>query len=120
MKRLLLTSLAAIALASPLRAEPPQITDVRVEKVGMVWNIHVTIRHPDTGWEHFADGWRVLDSQGNVLGERKLMHPHVTEQPFTRGLTGVVLPDGTREIFVKARCSKDGWSDDAVRVELQP
>ena len=120
MKRLFLATFAAVALAQPLRAEPPQITDVSVEKVGMVWNIHVTILHPDTGWDHYADGWKVLDSEGNVLGERRLMHPHVTEQPFTRGLTGMVLPDGTREIFVKARCSKDGWSDEAVRVELRP
>jgi hypothetical protein len=49
-----------------------------------------------------------------------LHHPHVNEQPFTRSLSNLDLPDGTREIFVKAHCSVDGWSSEAVRVELEP
>jgi len=86
----------------------------------MVWNIHVTLAHPDTGWDHYADGWEVLDAQGRRLGYRELMHPHVDEQPFTRSLSGVSIPDGTREILIRPRCSRDGWSGTAVRVELRP
>ena len=119
MKQLFLT-LAAVCLALPAYASDPKITKVKVEKVGMVWNVHVTIEHPDTGWDHYADGWEIYDAAGNLLGTRKLMHPHVNEQPFTRSLSGVVLPDGTREIFVKARCSLDGWAGEMVRVELSP
>lgn len=107
-------------LALPALADSPQVTDVRVEKVGMLWNIHVTVEHADTGWDHYADGWEVQDANGNVLAYRKLMHPHVEEQPFTRSISGVVIPDGTREIFVKAHCSVDGWASDLVRVELSP
>lgn len=112
--------LALCAAALPAIADPPRIVEVNVEKVGMVWNIHVTLEHADTGWDHYADAWRVMDAEGTVLGERVLMHPHVEEQPFTRSLTGIVLPDGTREIFVKARCSVDGWAEETVRVELDP
>src|SRR6056297_3229703 len=101
-------------------ADPPEITDVRVHKTGMVWSVHVELRHPDTGWDHYADGWEVLDAAGNRLGYRELMHPHVNEQPFTRSLSGVVIPDGTREIFVRPRCSVDGWSGSQKRVTLQP
>ena len=119
MKRLAAFFLAAL-LATPAFADDPEVLDVTVEKAGMVWNIHVTIRHPDTGWDHYADGWEVLDADGNRLGYRELMHPHVNEQPFTRSLSGVVIPDGTREIFVRARCSADGWADSKKRVALQP
>jgi len=119
MKRFFLT-FAAACVAFPVFASEPMITDVSVKKVGMVWNVHVTIEHADTGWEHYADGWDIYDAAGNLLGSRKLMHPHVDEQPFTRSLSGVVLPDGTREIFVKARCSLDGWSSEMMRVELSP
>ena len=115
-----LSLLLAGWLASPAVAADPQVVDVSVEKVGMLWSVHVTIRHPDSGWDHYADGWKVLDSAGNVLGVRELMHPHVEEQPFTRSLTGVVIPDGTREIFIEASCTEDGWAGEPVRVELQP
>lgn len=86
----------------------------------MMWSVHVTLEHPDTGWDHYADGWEIYDAEGNLLGKRELMHPHVNEQPFTRSLNGMVLPDGTREIFVRARCSVDGWSGEKTRVELSP
>lgn len=119
MKKLVAFFLAAL-LATPALAEDPKVLDVTVEKAGMVRNIHVTIRHPDTGWDHYADGWEVLDAAGNRLGYRELMHPHVNEQPFTRSLSGVVIPDGTREIFVRARCSVDGWAASQKRVALQP
>jgi hypothetical protein len=51
-----------------------------------------TLRHDDTGWDHFADRWEVLGPDGEVLATRILRHPHVDEQPFTRALRGVELP----------------------------
>jgi hypothetical protein len=44
-----------------------------------------------------------------VLGTRELLHPHETEQPFTRSLT-LALPGGGEGLVVRARCSQDGWS----------
>lgn len=113
-----LSSIAVSLCLSPAWADEPEITDVAVKKVGMVWNFRVTVRHPDTGWDHYADGWEILDSDGKQIGYRKLLHPHVEEQPFTRSLTGVVIPDGTREVFIRAKCSVDGWSGEKTRVEL--
>ena len=114
------TLVLGLAMAAPAFSSEPDVKGVKVEKVGMLWNIHVTLEHPDTGWDHYADGWEVLDSLGNSLAYRKLMHPHVEEQPFTRALSGVVIPDGTREIFIKVSCSKKGWSNNLTRVELSP
>ena len=28
------------------------------------WTFAVTVRHPDTGWEDYADGWDVLTPEG--------------------------------------------------------
>ncbi|SEL42198.1 hypothetical protein SAMN05443999_105158 [Roseovarius azorensis] len=110
--------LAACLIASVSAADEPQILDVAVAQSGTGWRVGVTIAHPDTGWDHYADGWEVLDSDGNRLGYRILHHPHVNKQPFTRSLNNLVLSDGAREIFVRAHCSVDGWSDETVRVEL--
>lgn len=112
--------LTALISATSALADDPQILDVKVQKYGMDWRVDVTMLHGDSGWDHFADGWEVLDADDNQLGYRELLHPHVNEQPFTRSLSNVILPDGTREVFIRARCSVDGWSGETVRVALQP
>lgn len=102
--------LTPLLLAGPALADPPGIDHVRATQTGDTWRFDVTISHPDTGWDHYADGWRVLDMQGNELGLRVLHHPHVNEQPFTRSLSGVAIPAGTTQVQIEARCSVDGWS----------
>lgn len=99
-----------LLLATPVLADPPVIENVAATPTGATWRFDVTIRHPDTGWDHYADGWRVLDMAGNELGLRVLYHPHVDEQPFTRSLSGVAIPEGTRQVRIQARDTLDGWS----------
>ncbi len=121
MKRAISFFLAAFVASSSAAqaiAHDATVTEVRVEQVGMLWNFHVTVEHGDTGWDHYADAWEVQDANGNRLAYRKLMHPHVNEQPFTRSLSGVAIPDGTDAVFVKARCSQSGWSSSVMKVSL--
>ena len=119
MTRAVLSLALLFNLAAPaLRADPPEIVKAEAHRVGMGWRIDVTLLHADTGWDHYADGWEVVDAAGNRLGYRELMHPHVDEQPFTRSLINVMLPDGIREIFIRAHCSKGGWSDAVAPVRL--
>lgn len=80
--------------------------------------VSVTLSHPDTGWDYYADGWEVLDAAGKSLGLRTLLHPHVSEQPFTRSLSGVTVPEGAEVIYIRARCNVDGWSDQLFEVRL--
>ena len=115
-------ALALIAALLPCAAfaDSPEVLDTQIRKVGMDWRVDVTLAHPDTGWDHYADGWEVLDSAGNSLGHRELLHPHIDEQPFTRSLHNVVLPDGAEEIYIKARCNRDGWGAVMHQVRLSP
>ena len=84
------------------------------------WQFDVAVRHPDTGWEHYADAWEVQAPDGKILGTRQLLHPHVSEQPFTRRLSGVAVPDAVDAAVVRAHCSVDGFADaQSVRVELE-
>ena len=76
----------------------------------------VRILHKDSGWDHYVDGYEVLDAEGNVLGIRKLWHPHEHEQPFTRGLSGVNVK-GQDVVYIRAHDSVDGYSK-RFRVEL--
>ncbi|MBU2942450.1 hypothetical protein Q4525_15670 [Shimia thalassica] len=107
-----------LLMASPALAEAPVVENVQVQAVSGVWRFNVTLAHPDTGWDHYADGWRVETEDGSVLGTRELLHPHVDEQPFTRSLSGVSIPTGISTVFVRAKCSVDGWADTTVPVSL--
>lgn len=82
------------------------------------YSFSVTVRHDDTGWDHYADRWQVLAPDGTVLGERVLLHPHENEQPFTRGLSGVIIPDGFGEVTLRAGDSVHDFGGAELTVKL--
>ena len=102
------------------------VTQVRaVENADGAWTFYVTVEHPDTGWEDYADGWDVVLPDGTVLKPdadspftRLLLHPHVNEQPFTRSQSGIVIPDDVTQVTVRAHDIVDGWGGAAVTVDL--
>ena len=110
--------LCLICAASPTFAHEAEIQKATAQDNGETWSVSVTIVHEETGWDDYADGWRLENEVGDTLGTRVLHHPHANEQPFTRSLSGVMLPDGTETIWVRARTSTDGWGASRYRLEL--
>lgn len=108
----------AIFPALPALAHDPEIVDATVRASGDTFTFSVTLEHAETGWEDYADGWRVELEDGTVLGTRVLVHPHVNEQPFTRSLSGVAVPAGTPQVHIRARTLKDGWAEDRFLLDL--
>lgn len=82
------------------------------------YGFSVTLKHADNGWDHYADRWQVLGPEGKVLGDRVLMHPHVNEQPFTRSLSGVVVPAGLKEVSIRAHDKVHGDNPDLFEIPL--
>lgn len=111
--------LAILVFATgPAFATGPVVVDAEAQRDGQGWTISVTLSHPDTGWDHYASGWEVLAPDGTRLGYRDLTHPHVDEQPFTRSLAGVVVPDGLDHVLIRPRCTLDGWVATPTRLDL--
>ncbi|MEQ8817822.1 MAG: hypothetical protein RLO51_16085 [Thalassobaculum sp.] len=113
---------AAIAASAPMAAATAGEADVvgveiRAEGPGL-WRFDVAVRHDDTGWDHYADRWDVVGPDGAVLGTRVLLHPHETEQPFTRSLSGVAVPDGVAEVTVRAHDKVHGYGGKVMTVRL--
>jgi hypothetical protein len=82
------------------------------------YRFDVTVSSADTGWEKYADAWEVRDASGAVLGVRELAHPHVDEQPFTRSLSGVEIPEGVTTVVVAARDLVEGFCGAEQTVDL--
>lgn len=106
-------------VAAPVLADDATITHVAASKSSGMWQFDVTVLHDDTGWDHYVDAWRIVDGKGNVLGVRNLAHPHVGEQPFTRSLSGVKIPDGVDEVNIQTRDLPGGWSSSSTTVKLR-
>lgn len=97
--------LAFLFTFSPLIADEVEVVDVKITSLGGgQYRVSATLKHADTGWDHYADGWDVLDENGTVLGTRVLHHPHVDEQPFTRSLT-LNIPASVKTITIRAHDS---------------
>lgn len=114
MKALVLISLLFV---NPLWADFAVIDAVKITRFGTGWQFSTMVSHPDEGWDHYADAWEIIGENGTSLGLRILAHPHLTEQPFTRSLTGVQLPEGLAQFYLKVRCSRDGWSEQRFAVK---
>jgi len=108
-----------VASAPAVFADDASIEAVTARANGDAWTFSVTLRHGDTGWDDYADGWRVVTEDGTELGLRTLFHPHVDEQPFTRSLSGVMIPEEIARVFVEARTNTDGWGDARFAVDLK-
>jgi hypothetical protein len=96
-----------------------------IEQADGAWTFHVTVAHPDTGWDDYADGWDVVTPAGMVLKAdpespftRLLLHPHETEQPFTRSQYDIVVPDDVTWVLVRAHDLMDGFGGREVIVDL--
>ena len=89
------------------------------------WTFIVTVQHPDTGWEDYADGWDVVLPDGTTVKPdpqaqftRVLLHPHENEQPFTRSQGGIAIPQGVPNVTVRAHDILHGFGGREVVVDL--
>lgn len=97
----------------------PDVLGVDVQaSTGNAFDFHVTVSSPYDSIQRYADAFRVQGANGTVFGERKLLHDHANEQPFTRELKGVAIPAGVRTVVVQARDQQHGYGGRMVEVAL--
>lgn len=94
------------------------IVDVKARQSGNNWSFDVTVLHDDKGWDHYADKWDVVALDGTVLGTRVLAHPHENEQPFTRSLSGVEIPENISSVTLRAHDSVHEYGGKEMTIDL--
>jgi hypothetical protein len=118
--RVALIVLVAVAGASngPARAGTADVVAAKVRCQGERCRFAVSVRHADSGWNHYADRYEVLDAEGEVLATRVLRHPHVDEQPFTRTLDAQI-PLAVKEVRIRAHDSEHGHGGEEQTISLE-
>ena len=107
------------ALFGPAFAGEADVTAVKVTAEGNgTYRFDVTVLHADTGWDHYANKWEVVLPNGTIAATRTLFHPHVSEQPFTRSLSGVKLPDDIDSVTIQAHDSVHGYGGKIQEIQL--
>ncbi len=114
-----MSALLVTSASMPVRAGEVEVVDAKAEKTDEgIFKFTVTLKHADTGWDHYADRWEIVAPDGTVLGRRTLYHPHVDEQPFTRSLGNVRVPDGITEVTVRGHDSVHGLGGNELKIKL--
>jgi hypothetical protein len=111
-------AVSLIAAAQQAQADAPEVIEASAIRSGDNWTVSVSLSHPDSGWDHYANEWDVLGPDNTVLAVRTLSHPHVEEQPFTRSLYVGDIPASIDHVMIRVKCTLDGYSPNLYRVDL--
>lgn len=107
-----------LAAAFPAYGGEADVLEVQVTGAEGTYRFEVTVSHADEGWDHYADAWDIVGPDGEIIAIRELAHPHVEEQPFTRSLPNVEIPDDIKEVTVRARDSVHGHGGEEITLDL--
>ena len=100
-------------------ANSVEVVDATVEcNQNSECTFNVTIRHNDSGWDHYANRWEVLTPDGEVIAVRVLHHPHIHEQPFTRSLFQVAVPIDIKRVKIRAHDSVHNYGSEMFSLGL--
>lgn len=119
--RMMLMVFALGTCATQAQAQDyPDVIDASVTEVSPgVYRFAATISSPYDTPERYADAFRIMSLDGKVeYGVRILWHDHASEQPFTRSLDGVSIPEGVDEIMIQGRDKANGYGGQTLSVSL--
>ncbi len=99
-------------------ADFPDVIEAELSDEGDTYSLEVTMSSEYDTPERYADGWRVLDPEGNELGTMELGHDHASEQPFTRSQSDLEIPDGVETVTIEGHDLKNGYGGATVDVDV--
>jgi hypothetical protein len=97
----------------------PDVVDATAIDANGSWTFNVTVSSPYDTPERYADGWRIVGPDGTEFGFRLLTHDHAGEQPFTRSLSSVSIPDDVDVVTIEGRDQANGFGGEIFELQLR-
>lgn len=120
-----LVVMLALGLPAVALAGQADVLDARVacrpapgHRPASICQFTVTMKHADTGWDHYANRFEIVGPEGRVLATRILRHPHVEEQPFTRSQSRIRIGHEIESVEIRAGDLVHGLGGRTVRVAI--
>ncbi|WP_028671791.1 hypothetical protein [Saccharospirillum impatiens] len=115
----LLLTVSQVTAESPAGQRFPDVIDVSVRSsADQRFTFQVTLSSPYDTPQRYADAFRVMTPDEATLGVRELLHDHASEQPFTRSLSGVVIPADITRVIVQGRDQQYGYGGKTLTLDL--
>ncbi len=112
------SSSASEESGSTADADFPDVLSAELSAEGGSYSLEVTMSSEYDTPERYADGWRVLDPEGNELGTMELGHDHASEQPFTRSQSDLEIPDDVETVTIEGHDLQNGYGGATVDVDV--
>ena len=96
-----------------------EVVGAKASCVANLCTVSATLEHADSGWDHYANYWRILSPDGEEVGKRVLLHPHENEQPFTRSLGNIKVPSNVEYITIEGHDSVHGYGGPTFKIILK-
>jgi ABC-type oligopeptide transport system substrate-binding subunit len=94
------------------------VVGAEATKDGETWTFALTVVSDDISATEFGDSWELRTLDGDVLATRVLAHEHINEQPFTRSMSGIVIPDGVKTVIGVAHHNVGGYCGETLEIQL--
>ena len=114
----LFTILTILILSLPAYAEEVEILMVKATQANGLWNLDVTVHHPDASSDHMVDSIAIFTPDETQLATADIPLPSIGAERVTTQLNEIDIPEGVKYIIIRGHCSTDGWTHEGIIIAL--
>ena len=110
--------LITLILSLPAYADDVEILMVKATQANGLWNLDVTVHHPDVGSDHMLDRIAIFSPDEVQLATADIPKPSIGAEHTTTQLNDIEIPEGVEFIIIRGHCSSDGWTREGIIIAL--
>ena len=114
----LIAILTTLILSLPAYADEVEILMVKATQSVGLWNLDVTVHHPDVGSDHMLDNIAIFTPDETQLVTADIPMPSIGAKHVTIQLNDIDIPEGVEYIIIRGHCSTDGWTHEGIIITL--
>ena len=110
--------LTTLILSLPAHAAEVEILMVKATQSVGLWNLDVTVHHPDVGSDHMMDSIAIFTPDETQLDTADIPMPSIGANHVTIQMNDIDIPEGVEYIIIRGHCSTDGWTHEGIVIAL--
>lgn len=116
--KILFAILTTLILSLPAYADEVEILMVKATQSEGLWNLDVTVHHPDASSDHMMDSIAIFLPNEEQLATADIPMPSIGADHVTTQLNDIEIPEGVEYIIIRGHCNSDGWTREGIIIAL--